>query len=39
MTKEELIKLFEKYEKETVPGTAYFNALCDFSKNCFDIVN
>lgn len=35
---EELIKLFEKYEKESIPGTAHFDALCDFSKNCFDIV-
>lgn len=35
---EKLIKLFEKYEKETIPGTEYFESLCEFSKECFDIV-
>lgn len=35
---EKLIKLFEKYEKESIPGTEYFGALCDFSNECFENV-
>ena len=38
MTPQEIIltKLFEKYEKETIPGTAYFEALTEFAKHCYD---
>lgn len=35
---EKLTKLFEKYDKESIPGTAYFEALCDFAEDAFDIV-
>lgn len=35
---EKLTKLFEKYDKESIPGTAYFEALCDFAEDCFDLV-
>lgn len=34
---EKLNELFAKYEKD-YPGTAYFEALCDFSRGCFDTV-
>lgn len=33
-----LIKLFEKYDKESIPGTAYFEAVCDYSAECFEHV-
>ncbi len=33
---EHLIELFEKSEKESIPGTAYFEALTDFAEICFN---
>ena len=36
---EHLIELFEKSKKESIPGTEYFEALCEFSKECFNTVN
>lgn len=36
---EMLIQLFKKYEKESIPGTSYFEALADFAKVCFDTIN
>lgn len=35
---EKLIKLFKKYEKKSIPGTAYFDALCDFASDCFAMI-
>lgn len=35
---EHLIELFKKAEKESIPGTEYFEALCEFSKECFNTV-
>lgn len=36
---EMLLRLFKKYEKESIPGTAYFEALANFAKVCFDTIN
>lgn len=38
MSKEELtlIELFEKHEKDSIPGTAHFEALIDFAEICFN---
>lgn len=36
---EMLLQLFKQYEKESIPGTAYFEALADFAKVCFDTIN
>lgn len=38
MTPEEtkLIELFKQYENDSIPGTAYFEALTTFAKQCCD---
>lgn len=36
---EHLIELFKKAEKESILGTEYFKALCEFSKECYNTVN
>lgn len=33
-----LENLFAKYEKQVIPGTEYFDALCDFASVCFNMV-
>lgn len=33
---EKLIKLFEKYDKESIPGTSQLDALTKFAEDCYD---
>lgn len=33
-----LEKLFEKYKNKTIPGTEFYDALIDFSRECYKMI-